>query len=177
MGPHHHGPRGMPGMPFLRHLLEDLPMMCCEGGSDLPFPPGPHAVKKEGDQMTVLIPVPGFGKDEVDLEVKGRFLKVVGHKKGVEVPKEDPAPEPEKGPEESQGPSGCCEGTHHGPHGHHGMRGFPFPGMDYWARDAFTFYVPIPPGADADGDVKARVEKGLLHVTFQKRPEKKLPVE
>ncbi len=166
-------------MPFLRHLLEGLPMMCCEDGPDLPFPPGPHAVKKEGDQVTVLIPVPGFGKDEVDLEVKGRFLKVVGHKKGAEVPKEEPAPEAKEGPEgpEPQGSPGCCGGPQHGPHGHHGMRGFPFPGMDYWARDAFHFYVPIPPGANADGEVKARVEKGLLHVTFQKPPEKKLPVE
>ncbi len=153
--------------------------MCGEDGPDIPFPPGPHAWKKEGDQLTVLIPVPGFGKEEVDLEGKGRFLKVVGHKKGAEVPTEPPAPEAKEGPEgpEPHEAPGCCEGPLHGPHGHHGMRGFPFPGMDYWARDAFHFFVPIPPGADADGDVKARVEKGLLHVTFQKRPEKKLPVE
>jgi HSP20 family molecular chaperone IbpA len=168
-GPMHHG---MQGMPFLRHLLQGIPMSCCEDGPDMPFPPGPHAVKKEGDQQEVLIPVPGFGKEEVDLEVKGRFLKVTGHKKGAEVPKEKPAPEPEKAPE-PEGPEGCCEGPHHG----HGFRGFPFPRMHYWAQDTFQFYVPIPPGADADGEVKARVEKGLLHVTFQKRPEKKLPVE
>src|SRR4030042_366220 len=138
---------GFEGMPFMRHFLRGIPMVFGECGSDCPFPPGPHAVKWDGDQVTIQIPVPGFGKDEIDLEVKDQYLKVSGHKKGVEVAKTESTPEKS----EDQSPSECCEGPQHRFHG--------FPRMRYWTRDKFHFFVPIPASADVDGNVKARVEK------------------
>jgi HSP20 family molecular chaperone IbpA len=162
IGAKHHG---FVGMPFMRHFLRGIPAVLDECGPDCSCLPGQHAVKWEGDQATVQIPVPGFGKDEIDVEVKEHFLNVSGHKKGTKVPKAESTPEKS----EDKSPSGCCEGFLHG------FRGFP--GFNNWARDNFEFLVPIPAGADMDGAIKARLEKGILNVTFQKKPEKKLPVE
>ena len=148
-----------PGMLFLQHFLHGIPKMFCENIPNFPFPLGPHSVEDSETHVILLIPVPGLGKEEINLEVKGHFLKVVGHKKDAGRPNENPPETPSEPPRFRL------------------KHGFPFPGMDYWVRDKFHFYVPIPLGADTSSEVKARVEKGLLHVTFQKLPGKKLPVE
>src|SRR5271157_821596 len=102
-----------------------------------PFLPALHSVHEDGEEVTIAVPVPGFGKEEVDVTIKGHLLVVKGHREGTteatsEVAPEEGDAEPkgsEAGPEE--------EPEFYGGFGHL-LRKF-MPAWDVWNQDKFEF--------------------------------------
>ena len=126
--------------------------------------------------------MPGYGKDEVELTLKGHFLVVKGHKEDItegesEPDLEDCETNPEEEPEASSEPEQLPIGPEGWMRWGHKFLQQMLPAWDLWNQKSFEVEVPVPPYADTDGPVKAQVQKGLLKVTFQKKHGKEVPVE
>lgn len=146
------------------------------------FSPAPHVIHDEGEEVVITIPVPGYGKDEVELTLKGHFLVVKGNRESAaeekgETDLEDHDIPPEQEPNENHECDESPEGSEWWAWWGRKFLRQVMPPWDLWNQDKFEVSVPVPPVVDTEAPVKAQVQKGLLKVTFQKKQGKEVPIE
>ncbi len=122
------------------------------------YVPVPHDLKEEADAYHIIVPLPGFAKDDLKVSIQDNLLLLEGSRGG-----EFRVGEKET-PEKSEPSPKNCESFFR-------MFGFAEP----WKCDDIKVAIPLPGNLSPnETKISAKLVRGLLRVTIPKLPKKEI---
>ncbi|MFW9998752.1 MAG: Hsp20/alpha crystallin family protein [Candidatus Hodarchaeota archaeon] len=150
-----HGQKGMVGCfpfdPQQMHKMKKMAMHFMRGfmGNQIPY-----NIEDLGDKYLITVPLPGRTKEEVKVSLINKHLNIKSEK--PKIPEKENI---EEAPKEEEIPHECC--------GPFFRKGFTFIDVD--------MDITLPVDADTD-TIVSKMANGLLRVTFNKKPAKKIDI-